>query len=65
MSRTPLKFRQRDVERAIRAAQSAGLKIESVRIESTGAIEIVTGKPPEQDRQREPIEANGSKHIAI
>jgi hypothetical protein len=43
--RAPLKFKQTDVSRAIRAAKAAGLEIASVRVASDGEIIIVPGAP--------------------
>lgn len=38
MARGPLRFRQSDLTRAIRAAIAAGVKVERVRIERDGKI---------------------------
>ena len=48
MPSSPLKFRQRELTRAVRAMQAAGLEIERVEIGQDGKIIIVPkgGKPP-------------------
>jgi hypothetical protein len=48
MSRGPSTFRQRDVARLVKAATGAGLKVTGVRVDKSGAIEVVTGDPKEQ-----------------
>jgi hypothetical protein len=58
MSRAPSAFRQRDVARLIRAATAAGLKVSGVRVDKSGAIEVVTGEPPAQDPYRDRDGAN-------
>lgn len=44
----PLKFRQRELTRAVRAMQAAGLEVERVEIDRDGKIIIVPkgGQPP-------------------
>jgi len=49
MSRGLHTFRQRDVARLVKAATAAGLKVRSVRVDKSGAIEVVTGDGPKQD----------------
>ena len=50
MARGACTFRQRDVARAIRGAQSGGLSIARVVIDpKTGTIEVVAGEPAGQD----------------
>ena len=49
MSRGPCKFRQRDVARLVRAATAAGLHVTGIRVDKSGAIEVVTGQTPVQD----------------
>lgn len=47
MSRGPVTFRQRDVQRLVKAATGAGLRVSGVRVNpQTGVIEVVTGKEP-------------------
>ena len=41
MARAPLTFRQRDLERAIKGAKAAGLKISKVQIETDGKITVM------------------------
>lgn len=45
--KTNATFKQVDVERAIKAAQKAGLKVEVVEITRDGTIRILTGKRSE------------------
>ena len=48
MSRSPSTFKQADLTKALRAAQSVGLHVAGFKIDpQTGKIEVVTGKPPE------------------
>ena len=52
MSRTPARFTQADIARAVKGAQAAGLPIASVEVDSTGKIVILTAKrhePPPMD----------------
>ena len=52
MSRGPRIFKQKDIQRAIRAATAAGLQVSGVKIDpKTGVIEVVTGASPLQDSQ--------------
>ena len=44
--RKRLTFTQRDVARAIRAAESAGMSIARIRISRDGDIDIVPGEAP-------------------
>jgi hypothetical protein len=56
MSRGPSTFRQRDVARLVRAATAAGLRVTGVRVDQSGAIEVVTGESavqPKDDLDRE------------
>lgn len=41
MPRAAARFRQADISRAIKAAQSAGLTVTSTRIDASGAIEVI------------------------
>jgi hypothetical protein len=45
MSRGPLRFKQADVTRAVRAVVAAGVEVREVVIDSTGAIRLIAGKP--------------------
>jgi hypothetical protein len=47
MSRGPNSFRQRDLTRAIRGAQAAGVEVARVEIEKDERIILVLGKPTE------------------
>lgn len=50
MSRAAARFRKADIERAVRAAQAAGLGIARIEIDPEGKIVIVPGQaaPPEK-----------------
>jgi hypothetical protein len=41
MSRAPVSFKERDLTRAIRAANKAGLKIKHVEVDKSGRIVVV------------------------
>jgi hypothetical protein len=49
MSRGPSRFRQREVARLVKAATAAGLRVTGVRVDKSGAIEVVTGDVEGQD----------------
>jgi hypothetical protein len=49
MSRGPCAFRQRDVARLVKAATAAGLRVTGVRVDKSGAIEVVTSESEVQD----------------
>jgi len=49
MSRGPCKFRQRDIARLVKAATAAGLHVTGVRVDKSGAIEVVTSESEVQD----------------
>ena len=52
MSRVPLNFRQADVQRAIKAATSAGLTIARVEIDpKTAKISVVVGEPQTEEAE--------------
>jgi hypothetical protein len=55
VSNVPLKFKDRDVQRVIRAARSAGLDPTAVRVDPrTGMITVLTAKAePKSDVYRE------------
>jgi len=42
-------FKQRDIDRLIKAATKRGLQVTGVRVHKSGAIEVVTGKSAVQD----------------
>lgn len=44
-TRGPVRFREKDVARAIRGAQKAKISIAAVRIEPDGAILVIPGTP--------------------
>jgi hypothetical protein len=45
MSRAPLSFKQRDLTRAIKAVEAAGLTIARAEVDKDGKIVIVPGRP--------------------
>jgi hypothetical protein len=49
MSRGRRTFRQRDVQRAVRAVEAAGRQVSAVEIASDGQIRLVLGTPGPQD----------------
>jgi hypothetical protein len=49
MTRGRCTFRQRDVTAALKAAIAAGVSVRGVRINAKGDIEIVIGRPLEQN----------------
>jgi hypothetical protein len=46
MSRGPLRFKQADVTRAVRAVTAAGVEVREVMVDANGAIRVIVGKPP-------------------
>ena len=52
MSRRPCAFRQRDIARAVRGAQAAGIEIGRVDIDPlTGKISVVPAAEPKNDTE--------------
>jgi len=50
MSRGPHAFRQGDVQRLVKAAAKAGLRVSGIRVDvSNGTITVETGDGPKQD----------------
>jgi hypothetical protein len=49
MPRRPCTFRQRDVTAALKAAAAAGMRVAGFKVNPQGEIEVVIGKPAEQD----------------
>jgi hypothetical protein len=50
MASAPSKVRKRDLENVLKAAIAAGLHVARYKVDpQTGEIEVVTGKPEEQD----------------
>lgn len=47
VARSPSKFKQADLTRALKAAKAAGIEIVRIKIGSDGSIEIDTCKAPE------------------
>ena len=44
MPRAPYTFRQRDITKAVKGAQAAGVEVQQVEIAPDGRIILVTGK---------------------
>jgi hypothetical protein len=44
MSRSPLRFKQTDVARALRAVVAAGVEVREMTVDANGAIRVITGK---------------------
>jgi hypothetical protein len=51
MERGKLKFRQRDLTRAVRGAIEAGLSVARVEIDSEGKVVVVVGEPNKVEEQ--------------
>jgi hypothetical protein len=49
MTRGPLSFRQRDVVRAVKAAQAAGIEVARIELDQRGKIVIVSGEQAAPD----------------
>jgi hypothetical protein len=47
MSRSPHTFKQRDLTRAIKGAQAAGVDVRGVIVDKNGQIVVLFGKPAE------------------
>jgi hypothetical protein len=45
MSREPLRFKQSDVTKAVRAVVAAGIGVREVVVDANGAIRIIVGEP--------------------
>lgn len=45
MSRGPLRFKQSDVTKAVRAVVAAGIAVREVVVDANGAIRIIVGEP--------------------
>jgi hypothetical protein len=63
MSRGRCSFRQRDVARLVKAARAAGLTVTGVRVDKSGAIEVVIAESavqPKDDLDRELAEFEAS-----
>ena len=59
MARGPCTFRQHDVTRALRATVAAGIEVQRIEIDKDGKIVVVTGKLPDQPRDRRPPQRMG------
>lgn len=57
MPRRPVPFRQADVTRALRGAQSAGVDVARVEIDRHGKIVIVPARPGDQHEASETEQA--------
>jgi hypothetical protein len=53
MARKPLAFRQTDLQRALRGAAAAGVKIAKIEIDYAGKIVLVAGDPPPDQDENE------------
>lgn len=51
----PQTFKQSDLERAIRAANKAGLPVDSVEITKEGTIRIIVNGEPKVEKRPEPV----------
>jgi hypothetical protein len=47
MTRTPSRFRQADVTRAMKAVKAAGVAVARIEVEPSGKVIIVAGQPAE------------------
>jgi hypothetical protein len=70
MPRARCTFRQRDVTAALKAAVAAGVSVRGVRINAAGDIEVVIGRPLEQnfsgsDRNEWDDELNGGDQAKV
>ncbi len=45
MGNRPARVTEADVRRAVRGAESAGLKVAAVRVEPDGTVHVVVGEP--------------------
>ena len=63
MPRGPTRFKQRDLTRALRAAQAAGYAVHAARVEPNGAINLLADKgqqaEPATDDQANPWDTVG------
>jgi hypothetical protein len=55
MARGRLAFKERDLARALRAAQKSGVPMERVEIDREGRIVMFPGKPPEDDPELDEV----------
>jgi hypothetical protein len=57
-------FTQAQVRRAVKAAESAGLKVRGIRVYPDGSIEVETGdKPAAATSQQKPSTATGWEDV--
>jgi hypothetical protein len=47
MARSPSRFRQGDVTRAVKGAIAAGVEVREVLVDTDGKIRVIAGKPVE------------------
>jgi hypothetical protein len=62
MSRAPHSFKQRDVTRAIKAVEAAGLSIARAEVDKDGKIVIIPGQPERTPSKMNDLDAWTSKH---
>jgi len=63
MSRAPLSFKQRDLTRALKAVEAAGLTVARAEVDKDGKIVIVPGRPEAGGEQNE-LDAWINKHAS-
>ncbi len=54
MARAPLRFRERDVTAAIKAARKAGIEVGGVEIARDGTIRVIVSSPHPATAERNP-----------
>jgi hypothetical protein len=68
MSRGPQRFRQRELARALRAADKSGVPVKYVKLTREGEIIIIPGtpvQPPGQERNEWDEEFNGAHQAEV
>lgn len=64
MARAPSKFRQSDISRALKAAQSAGFEVGSIEIRPDGVLQISRSRPLTEVSPSDPYELWKAKRDA-